>query len=405
MQRFDFSPGLTPMTSRALAQPIAAGLVTAFVGFASSFAVVLKGLAAVGATDAQAASGLMALSIAMGIAGVVLSFITRMPVFVAWSTPGAALLAATGATAGGFPAAVGAFVVAGLLLIAAGLIRPFGRLIAAIPDSLANAMLAGVLFGLCLKPIAALIEAPVGASLIVLSWLVVSRWKRVYATPVAALVAGAVIAASGRATGFDLMSITPRPAFVAPTFSFDAIIGIGLPLFLVTMASQNLPGLAVLGAYGFRPNPGRLVWTTGAFSLISAPFGGHAVNLSSIAAALCASPDASPDPGKRWIAAATAGATSAVFGLLAGAVTALASGAPIFVEAVAGLALLGAFGSALHNALAQLQEREAALITFLVTASGVTIYGIGGAFWGLVAGGAVLALTRAGAPPSKRQSP
>ncbi len=393
------------MSSRSLAQPISAGLVTAFVGFASSFAVVLKGLVAVGATDAQAASGLMALSVAMGVAGVVLSFATRMPIFVAWSTPGAALLAATGATPGGFPAAVGAFLVVGLLLIAAGLIRPFGRLIAAIPDPLANAMLAGVLFGLCLKPIAALIEAPVGAGLIVLSWLVVSRWKRVYATPIAALVAGAVIAASGRATGIDVMSITPRPVFVTPTFSLDAVIGIGLPLFLVTMASQNLPGLAVLGAYGFRPNPGRMIWTTGAFSLVAAPFGGHAVNLSSIAAALCASPDASPDPGKRWIAAATAGATSAVFGLLAGAVTALASGAPILVEAVAGLALLGAFGSALHNALAQAAEREAALITFLVTASGVTIYGVGGAFWGLVAGGAVLALTRAGASPLKRQAP
>ena len=392
------------MPSRTAAQPITAGLVAAFVGFASSFAVVLKGLAAVGATDAQAASGLMALSVAMGIAGIVLSIGLRMPVFVAWSTPGAALLAATGPTPGGFPAAVGAFVVVGILLIAAGLIRPFGRLIAAIPDPLANAMLAGVLFGLCLKPIAALIEAPIGATLIVLSWLVVSRWKRIYATPVAALVAGLVIAASGRAAGFDLQTITPRPEFVAPTFTLQAIMGIALPLFIVTMASQNLPGLAVLGAYGFRPDPGRLVWTTGAFSLASAPFGGHAVNLSSIVAALCASPDASPDPGKRWIAAATAGAASIVFGLFAGAVTAFASGAPILVEAVAGLALLNPFGSALHNALADSKGREAALVAFLVTASGVTIYGIGGAFWGLVAGGAVMALTRAGASPN-RQAP
>ncbi len=392
------------MPSRTAAQPITAGLIAAFVGFASSFAVVLKGLTAVGATDVQAASGLMALSVAMGIAGVALSIGSRMPVFVAWSTPGAALLAATGSTPGGFPAAVGAFVVVGILLIAAGLIRPFGRLIAAIPDPLANAMLAGVLFGLCLKPIAALIDAPIGATLIVLSWLVVSRWKRLYATPIAALVAGLVIAASGRTVGFDLQTITPRPEFVAPTFSLQAIMGIALPLFIVTMASQNLPGLAVLGAYGFRPDPGRLVWMTGAFSLASAPFGGHAVNLSSIVAALCASPDASPDPGKRWIAAATAGAASIVFGLFAGAVTAFASGAPILVEAVAGLALLNPFGSALHNALADTKGREAALVAFLVTASGVTIYGIGGAFWGLVAGGAVMALTRAGAS-SNRQAP
>ena len=393
------------MTSRSLAQPIAAGVVTAFVGFASSFAVILKGLTAVGATDAEAASGLMALSIAMGVAGVVLSFASRMPVSAAWSTPGAALLAATGAAPGGFPAAVGAFLAVGLLLVAAGLFKPFARLVAAIPGPLANAMLAGVLFGLCLKPIGALIEAPAGATLIVLSWLVVSRWKRIYATPIAALVAGVVIAASGRVAGIDLTTITPRPEFVAPAFSLGALAGIAAPLFIVTMASQNLPGLAVLGAYGYRPDPGRLVWTTGAFSLAAAPFGGHAVNLSSITAALCASPDASPDPGKRWVAAATAGATYVVFGLFAGLVTAFASGAPTLVEAVAGLALLNPFGSALHNALADTQEREAALVTFLVTASGVTIYGVGGAFWGLLAGGAVLLLTRAGASLTARQAP
>ena len=395
------------MNARSIAQPITAGVVTAFVGFASSFAVILKGLTAVGATDAQAASGLMALSIAMGIVGIALSVASRMPVSAAWSTPGAALLAATGAAPGGFPAAVGAFLVVGLLLVAAGLFRPFARLVAAIPGPLANAMLAGVLFGLCLKPIGALVEAPIGAALIVLAWLVVSRWKRIYATPIAALVAGVVIVASGRAAGFDLATMTPRPEFVAPVFSWEAIVGIAGPLFIVTMASQNLPGLAVLGAYGYRPDPGRLVWTTGAFSLLAAPFGGHAVNLSSITAALCASPDASPDPGKRWIAAVAAGATYVVFGLLAGAVTAFASGAPIFVEAVAGLALLSPFGSALHNALADSQEREAALITFLVTASGVTIYGVGGAFWGLVAGGLVLILTRAGAGASLsgRQAP
>ena len=171
--------GLTPMPSRTATQPITAGLVAAFVGFASSFAVVLKGLAAVGATEAQAASGLMALSVAMGIAGIVFSVGLCMPVFVAWSTPGAALLAATGSTPGGFPAAVGSFVVVGILLI----------------------------------------EAPIGATLIVLSWLVASRWKRIYATPGAALVAGLVIAVSGRAAGFDLQTITPRPEFVAPTFT------------------------------------------------------------------------------------------------------------------------------------------------------------------------------------------
>jgi benzoate membrane transport protein len=402
MKRIDLRTD--PMTSRSVTQPIVAGIVTAFVGFASSFAVIIKGLTAVGATQAQAASGLMALSIAMGLAGIGLSIAIRMPVSVAWSTPGAALLAATGAAAGGFPAAVGAFLVVGILLVAAGLFKPLGRAVAAIPGPLANAMLAGVLFGLCLAPIRALIDAPIGATLIVLSWLIVSRWKRVYATPIAALVAGVVIAASGQSVEFDWASLTPRPAIVAPLFSLDAVIGIAAPLFIVTMASQNLPGLAVLRAYGYRPEPGPLVFITGAFSLAAAPFGGHAVNLSSITAALCASPDASPEPSMRWIASAVAGFAYIVFGLLAGGLMAFAAGAPILVEAVAGLALLSAFGSALHNALADTQEREAALVTFLVTASGVTIYGVGGAFWGLLAGGAVLALTRVGASVNARQA-
>ena len=201
------------------------------------------------------------------------------------------------------------------------------------------------------------------------------------------------------------MTITPRPELVVPTFSLGAIIGIAAPLFIVTMASQNIPGLAVLGAYGFRPDPGRLVWTTGAFSLASAPFGGHAVNLSSIVAALVRLPRRFARPRQALDSRGDRGRGLSRLRALAGAVTAFASGAPILVEAVAGLALLEPFGSALHNALADSQEREAALVTFLVTASGVTIFNIGGAFWGLVAGGAVLALTRAGASLAPRQAP
>ena len=174
---------------RALLQPVSAGLIAALVGYASSFAVILKGLTAVGASDAEAASGLMALSIAMGLAGVALSLWTRMPVSAAWSTPGAALLASTGAAAGGFPAAVGAFLAVGALIVAAGLIRPFGRAIGAIPPSLANAMLAGVLFSLCLAPVKAMAEAPRLAAPIIVVWLLMARWRRLWATPAAAIVA------------------------------------------------------------------------------------------------------------------------------------------------------------------------------------------------------------------------
>ena len=382
------------MRHSLLLQPVVAGVVAAFVGFASSFAVVLKGLSAVGASDAQAASGLMALAIAMGAAGIVLSLATRMPIASAWSTPGAALLAATGATAGGFPEAVGAFLVVGLLFVAAGLIRPFGRLVAAIPSTLANAMLAGVLFGLCLAPIRALAEAPASAAAIIVAWFLVSRWKRLYATPAAAIVALILIGASGSG-GLDLAGLTPSPVWTTPVFSAGAMISLALPLFIVTMASQNLPGVAVLAAFGYRPSPGPLIATTGAFTLVVAPFGGHSVNLSSIIAALCAGEDASPDPARRWIAAASNGAACVVFGLLAGGVAHFVAGSPILVEAVAGLALLNAFGGALSGALANSDEREAALATFLVTASGVSFFGVGGAFWGLVVGAAILFLDRA----------
>ncbi len=385
------------MMRHSAAQPIAAGIITAFVGFASSFAVILTGLTAVGASDVEAASGLIALSIAMGAAGIGLSVEYRMPISGAWSTPGAALLAATGMAAGGFPAAVGAFLVVGCLIVAAGLFKPFAKLVAAIPGPLANAVLAGVSVRPVPRSHSRPDRRPGGRGRHCPLLARGSRWKRIYATPSAALVAGAVIPLGGHASGFDLAKMTPSPGLAAPAFSLAAIIGIALPLFIVTMASQNIPGMAVLAAYGYRPNSAPLVATTGVFTLLAAPFGGHAVNLSAITAALTASPDASPDPDKRWMAAAACGATLIAFGLLAGGVAAFVAGAPILVETVAGLALLNAFGSALHNALADTQEREPALIAFLITTSGVSIYGVGGAFWGLLAGVLVQFLVRAGA--------
>src|SRR5580700_7155203 len=393
------------MPKASLFQPISAGLVASFVGFASSFAVILKGLTAVGASDAQAASGLMALSIAMGLAGIALSFWSRMPISAAWSTPGAALLASTGAVAGGFPAAIGAFVVVAALLVAAGLIRPFGRAVAAIPPALANAMLAGVLFSLCLAPVKAMAEAPRLAAPIILVWLLMARWRRLFATPAAAIVAGVLIFATSHGSPIAWSDFTPRPIFVSPSFSLEAVISLALPLFIVTMASQNLPGLAVLSAYHYKPEAGPLIATTGALTMLAAPFGGHAVNLSAVTAAMCASPDASPDPSKRWIASLTCGVVYLAFGMLAGGVTHFVAGWPLLIEAVAGLALLNAFGSALHSALADASEREAALATFLVSSSGVAWHGIGGAFWGLLAGGVILVITRAGAsgpPPPGR---
>lgn len=374
---------------------IAAGLLSAFVGFASSFAVILQGLTAVGASQAQAASGLMALSLAMGFCAILLSWKTRLPISIAWSTPGGALLASSAIAEGGFNAAVGAFIACGILLTIAGIWKPLGRAVAAIPAALANAMLAGILLGLCLAPVKAVAAMPVAGLSIVIVWALVAKWKRLYAMPAAVLVTLGFILAGGEISADKLGSLWPQAEFIMPVFSPSAMLGIALPLFIVTMASQNIPGIAVLQANGYRPDPTPLFRATGIFSLMAAPFGGHAVNLAAITAAICAGPEAHPDPNKRWVAALVAGIFYVLFGLAATAATAVFSAAPpILIQAVAGLALLGAFASSLVAALSDAQSREAAAITFIVAASGLTLFGIGGAFWGLIAGGAMLALAR-----------
>ncbi len=379
----------------ASVQAAAAGVLAAFVGFASSFAVVLKGLTAVGASPDQAASGLMALAVAMGLSAIWLSLKGRIPVSVAWSTPGAALLATSGPLPGGFAAAVGAFLATGVLLTLAGLWRPLGRWVGAIPTPLASAMLAGVLFGLCLAPVRAIAVEPAMALAIIVTWAAVARISRLYAVPAAVVLTLVLIGATSPPLDLGVADLAPHPALVVPTLDLGAMLGIALPLFIVTMASQNIPGLAVLNVNGYRPDAGPLLRGTGLFSLIAAPFGGHAVNLAAITAALCAGADAHPDPRRRYVAAVVAGAVYVALGLGAGAVTAFVRASPpVLIEAVAGLALLGALAGALVGAMAEPRDREAALVTFVVTASGLTLFGIGAAFWGLVAGGAILALAR-----------
>lgn len=371
-----------------------AGLLAAFVGFASTFAVIVKGLTSMGASPAQAASGLAAVTLTMGLATIALSLRYKMPISVAWSTPGGALLAATAMPAGGFPEAVGAFLVCGALLTAAGLFKPLADMVRRIPTSLAAAMLAGVLTPLCLAPVKAAASAPALALPVIAVWALTLRVARLYAVP-AALAAAALVTVFHHGPLPGLEALRLPLALTAPVFAPAAILGVALPLAVVTMASQNLPGFAVLKINGYEPPPGPVLTTTGLFSLAGAPFGGHAVNLAAIVAALCAGPEAHPDPARRWGAAVINGVACVVMGLAAGLATGLMAAAPpSIIEAVAGLALLPAFANAMRGALAEDSEREAAVVTFLTAASGVSIAGVGGAFWGLIAGAAMLGLTR-----------
>jgi benzoate membrane transport protein len=368
-------------------QPISSGLLAAVVGFASSFAVVLAGLTAAGATTAEAASGLFAICFGQGVLGIGFALATRMPITIAWSTPGAALLIATGAPAGGYPVAVGAFLVAAVLIVAAGIWKPFGRAVAAIPLSLAGAMLAGVLLELCLAPVHAVASVPALALPIVGAWAIALRFTRAYAVPIAVLVTAIVVAVTTQLPPASLETLLPHPVFVMPAFTLSAAIGIGVPLFIVTMASQNVPGLAVLSVNGYRPRIGPIFVWTGVGSI------GTALNLAAITAALCAGPEAGPDPSRRWIASFTASLAYIVIAFGATFATAFVTASPpLLIEAVAGLALLGALAGALTSALAREDERIPAVVTFVTAASGISFFGIGAAFWGLLAGVVLLGL-------------
>lgn len=366
--------------------PVVAGIVTALVGSSSSFVVVLAGLTAVGATAGQAASGLLTLFVTQAMGMAWLAVRHRTPITLAWSTPGAALLLSTGAVAGGWPAAVGAFVVTGVLMVLTGLVPALGDLIGRIPASLARAMLAGVLVPICLEPVTGLAASPAYVGPVVLAWLVMHRVSRRWAVPVSLAVAlvVVVVAAGSSVSPADL---APSLTWTTPQWTVPAVVSIAVPLYVVTMASQNVPGMAITSSYGYTVPWREAMGVTGIGTLAGAPFGGHAINLAAITAAMVAGPLAGPDRARRWIAAVSASATYLVLALGCAALAALVAAAPEGVmQAAAGLALLGTLASALTGALADEDGREAAAVCFLVAASGVTVLGVGAAFWALLAG-------------------
>ena len=369
-----------------------AGFVAVLVGFTSSVAIVFQAAQSFGATPAQITSWIWALGLGMGLCSLVPSLLLRKPVMVAWSTPGAAVLATAGA-AGSFSMgeAVGAFMVCSLLVILVGATRGLERVADRIPMEIASALLAGVLARFGIQAFAAAQTALPLVLLMVGAYLVARRMAARYAV-VITLVVGILWVLM---TGQMAWSMEPvrlaMPVFVAPQWSVSAIVSLAIPLFVVTMASQNLPGMAVIRASGYELPVSRLITMTGWASLVLAPFGAFALNFSAITAAICMGPEAHEDRSKRYTAAASCGAIYIVIGLFGTLVTGLLTSFPKeLVVAIAGIALLSTIGNGLASALRDERHREPALITFLVTLSGITLMDIGSAFWGVVAGSLAL---------------
>lgn len=389
------SPRLPPPAS------FSAAAVATVIGFGGTVALVVQAGQALGASPAQIVSMVTALCLGIGLPGMVLSWRLKMPVVLAWSTPGAALLAAS---ALGLPyaTAIGAFIFAGLLMVLTGLIPALGRLAERIPSGIASAMLAGVLLPFCLKLFTAVpSDLGLGVGLVAL-FLIMRRLAPVWSLPAVVVAAFVVLTVRGQG---GVPAGTELFGHLSPTLSaldWRAIVSIGVPLFLVTLASQNLPGLVVLRAAGYQPPPGKLIFATGLASMIMAPFGAHAVNLAAITAAICTEPDAHPDPARRWIVGVLYGGFYLAVALFAAPLAGLFMAMPTGVLAmITGLALIAPLTGALMAAVTPTEGREAAILTFAATASGLALFGIGSAFWGLVVGFLALAAGRWIRPPAR----
>ncbi|WP_395676400.1 benzoate/H(+) symporter BenE family transporter [Enterobacter sp.] len=357
------------------------------VGYASSAAIIWQAAAAAGANAQQIAGWMTALGLGMGVSTLALSWWYKAPVLTAWSTPGAALLATSlhGVT---LAETIGIFIFANALILLCGLTGLFARLMKLIPHSLAAAMLAGVLLRFGLQAFSHLDGHFLLCGSMLAAWLIAKAFAPRYAIVATLLVGGAVAWAGGDVVTEKITLSVVMPQFIAPAFTFTSLVSIGLPFFLVTMASQNAPGFATMKASGYPLSVSPLIIITGGIALLFSPFGVYSICIAAITAAICQSPDAHPDASKRWIAAAAAGIFYLLAGVFGGSITGLMAALPLsWIQTLAGLALLGTISGSLYQALNNEAERDAAIVTFLMTASGVTILGIGSAFWGLVAGG------------------
>ncbi|MEU2154705.1 benzoate/H(+) symporter BenE family transporter [Streptomyces sp. NPDC019396] len=393
--RVDPPEGRPRLFRDASLSAVLAGFVAVVVSYSGPLVIVLAAAAAGHLDKAQTGSWVWAISIGSGLTCIGLSLRTRMPVITAWSTPGAALLV-TSLGAYSYAEAIGAFIVTGVVITVVGLTGVFGRLMRQVPTAVVAAMLAGILFNFGTGVFTSLKTAPWIAGAVLVAYLLGKRWLPRYAVLIA-LVAGVASSAATSRLHIRLDGIElARPVFTAPEFSVASLIGIAVPMILATLASQNAPGMAVLTASGYQPKDRLLIGSTGLVSTALAPFGSHAINLAAITAAICTGPESHRDPRRRYVAGVACGAFYLLIGAFGTTLVVFFAGLPKeLVAAIAGVALFGALAGGLTGAVAEEKDREAALITFLTTASGVTLFGVGSAFWGLVFGvTAHLVLTR-----------
>jgi benzoate membrane transport protein len=384
---------------------VSAGFVAVLVAFTSTIALVFHAARSLQATPDQISSWVMVLGLGMGVGSFLLSWWTRMPVLVVWSTPGAAVIASAAAGIS-LPEAIGAFLLCGALMLLCGVTGWFERIMNRIPIALASALLAGILARFALLAFAEGSSHPALVAGMLLLYLVGKRWWPRYAI-VGVLLGGTAIAYQQHLLQVASLSVDwARPVWVTPTWSWQAMLGMGLPLFIVTMSSQAIPAVSAMRVAGYRPPVSPLMSASGLITVLLAPFGGYTFNLAAITASIVLSPQAHPDPAQRYTAAMMAGVFYIGLALLGGAVAGVLNAFPVaLIMGVAGLALLNTIGNSLSVALADVRHREPALITFLVTLSGVTLWGVNSAFWGLLAGMVSLFVENYHSRPDSREMP
>ncbi len=371
---------------RDLPHPVLAGLVSVIVNYGGTFILVFQAAKVAGLGPQLTASWVWSVSIGVGLTGLLLSWRYRAPVITAWSTPAAAFLVTALATTP-WAEAVGAFVLSAAGFVVLGLSGRFERVIRRVPPGVAAGLLAGILLQFGIKAFAGLDVDPLLAGALILAYVVLRRVSARYAV-VGILLAGlGLLLVQGRLDLHGLELRLAMPVFTMPVFTVNALLGVALPLFLITLTGQYMPGMLVLRNDGFRTPADPIVTATGLGSLLMAPFGSHAFNIAAITAAICTGPEAHEDPSRRWIAGIAAGVFYILVGVFGVTLAAVFLALPAtFITTLAGLALLGTLGGSLATAVADARTREAALITFLAAAANITLFGIGGAFWGLVIG-------------------